>query len=289
MKPEQLTIYEKPQFEKPRMVIGLSGWMDGGEVSTGTVDYLVEKFGAEKCAVIDGEEFYIHNFPGSMDIASLFRPTARIENGIVREFNPSENLFFANEKNNLLLLLGKEPHLRWKTFADCLLWLAQEWVVSAIYFIGSYGGLVPHTRQPRIYASVSDTKLKPKLKQYGLKFSNYRGPAGISTYLTYLAHQRNISMATIVAEIPAYIEGRNPKCIDVMMKILVALLEIHVNLDDLLEASDELEKRVSDLVGQNPQLQELINKLEQDYDNEIFDTTMADLKTWLGQHGIRLD
>jgi proteasome assembly chaperone (PAC2) family protein len=289
MTPEQLTIFERPRLDSPRMVIGLSGWMDSGSVSTGTVEYLIEKLGAAKVAAIDGEDFYIYNFPGSMDIAALFRPTTKIVEGLVRKFEPPENIFYASESDNLLLLLGKEPHLKWKTFADCIFWLAQEWSASAIYFIGSYGGLVPHTRQPRISASVSHAKIKARLKEYGLKFTNYNGPAGISTYLTYMAHLRNIPMASLVAEIPAYVEGKNPRCIDAVVKMLASLLGMHINLDDLLELSDELEKKLNDLVDERPELAELIKKLEQDYDNEIFDTEMGDLKVWLQQHGIQLD
>jgi len=289
MVPEQLTIYEKPQLEEPRMVIGLSGWMDGGMVSTGTVSYLIQKLDAAKCAAITPDDFYIYNFPGSMDITTLFRPTTRIVEGLVRKYEPPQDIFFASEENNLLLLLGKEPHLKWKAFADCIFWLAQEWSVSATYFIGSYGGLVPHTRQPRISASVSLSAVKRRLKDYGLRFSNYKGPAGISTYLTHEAGQRNIPMASLVAEIPAYVEGKNPKCIDVIVKMLAALLGIRINLDDLLELSDELEKKINDLVEERPELEELIKKLEQDYDNEIFDTEMGDLKVWLQQHGIQLD
>jgi proteasome assembly chaperone (PAC2) family protein len=288
-KPEHLTIYEEPKIQNPAMVIGFSGWMDGGAVSTGTVEYLIDKLDATKCAAIDGENFYIYNFPGSMDVASLFRPTTKIVEGLIRKFEPPENIFFVCPEDNLLLLLGKEPHLRWKAFADCIFWLAHKWNVAAIYFIGSYGGLVPHTRQPRISASVSHAGLKTRLKQYGLRFSSYKGPAGISTYLTCLASKQDIPMASLVAEIPAYVEGRNPRCIDTVVKMLAALLGIHINLDDLLELSDELEKKLNDLVDQRPELADLIKKLEQDYDNEVFDTDMGDLKVWLQQHGIQLD
>lgn len=40
---------------------------------------------------------------------------------------------------------------------------------------------------------------------------------------------------------------------------------------------------------QAQKLAERIQKLEEDYDNEVFDTQMTDLKDWLEQQGIRLD
>ena len=40
---EQFRIYRRPRATETRMILGFSGWMDGGEVSTGTVNYLLRK------------------------------------------------------------------------------------------------------------------------------------------------------------------------------------------------------------------------------------------------------
>jgi hypothetical protein len=42
-------------------------------------------------------------------------------------------------------------------------------------------------------------------------------------------------------------------------------------------------------VQQQPELAGNIRKLEEDYDNEIFDSEMGELKSWLEQQGIRVD
>jgi proteasome assembly chaperone (PAC2) family protein len=271
------------------MVMGLSGWMDGGEVSTGSIEYLVQKLGAWKCAQIEPGEFYIYNFPGTMDVATLFRPSTFISDGYIREYQEPQNVFYADEEHDLILFLGKEPNIHWERFAQDIFWFASQAGINTVYSIGSVSGLVPHTRAARISCTLSDARLKTALKQYGLRFNTYRGPASISTYMTWLARKRGVSLASFVAEIPAYVEGRNPKCIDSVVKLLCAIMEIHIDLDDLLELSDELERKLNELVQDRQELVELIKKLEQDYDNEIFDTEMGDLKTWLEQRGIRLD
>ncbi|MHC4758882.1 MAG: hypothetical protein ACYTE8_09505 [Planctomycetota bacterium] len=43
------------------------------------------------------------------------------------------------------------------------------------------------------------------------------------------------------------------------------------------------------VLKKQPELVSNIAKLEEDYDNEVFDTEMPDLKNWLQQKGIRLD
>ncbi|MBN2582836.1 MAG: PAC2 family protein [Planctomycetes bacterium] len=271
------------------MVLSLTGWMDGGEVSTGAVDYLIEKLHGEAFAEIEPEDFYIFNFPGSMEISALFRPDVKIEDGLIREFVMPSNVFYCSPEHPLVLFKGKEPHVRWDSFLECLLTVATRFGVRRIYFVGSYSGLTPHTREPRIYSSVSDASLKPELEQYGIRFSDYEGPGSIVTYLTTLAAARGVELATLVAEIPAYVQGRNPKCIEAVVRRLAAMLDLRIDLDVMRRASDLFEERLNAAILEREGLAEQIHRLEAEYDSELFNTEMGDLREWLEQQGIRLD
>ncbi len=289
MTPEKLKIYKRPTLQKPRLLIGFSGWMDGGDVSTGTVQCLTEKLDAEKIAEIDPNGFYIYSFPGSMEITALFRPRTKIMDGEIQSYDTPANEFFYSEQDNLILFLGKEPNLRWEEYSECIFSLCEEFGVEIIYFIGSVAGLVPHTREPRLFCSVSAPKLKETFRHYGVSFSNYEGPASVVTHLTARCAQRGLNMISFVATIPAYVQGNNPKCITAVTRRLVGMLELHVELEDLQVISDEFEKKLSEAVLAQPELASNINKLEEDYDNEIFNNEMGELKNWLEQQGIRVD
>jgi proteasome assembly chaperone (PAC2) family protein len=289
MASDKLKIYKRPTLANPRLLLGFSGWMDGGKVSTGTIKCIIDKLGAEKFAEIVPEGFYIYSFPGSMEITALFRPHTKIRDGLIRSYELTENAFFYDEKNNLILFSGKEPNLQWEEFAECIFSLCAEFGVKMIYFIGSVAGLVPHTREPRLFCSVSDVALKETLQHYGVNFTNYKGPASIITYMTVNADKHDLSMASFVATIPAYVQGDNPKCIEAVTRRMVGILGLQIELDDLRVVSDEFEKKLSDVVQEQPELASNIQKLEEDYDNEIFDSEMGDLKQWLQQQGIRLD
>jgi len=289
MAPGKLNIYKRPVLKSPRILLGLSGWMDGGNVSTGTIQYLIDKLSAGGFAEIEPEGFYIYSFPGSMEITALFRPHTRIRNGLIESYERPTDAFYYSEEQNLILFVGKEPHLRWEEFGDCIFSLCTEFGAEEIYFIGSVAGLVPHTREPRIHCSVSDEKFKKRFEQYSVRFTDYEGPASIITYLTVNAHKYNVNMATLVAMIPAYVQGKNPKCIEAVTRWLVGILGLQIELDDLRDISDEFERKLTDVVQEQPELATNIRKLEEDYDNEIFDSEMGDLKTWLIQQGIRLD
>jgi predicted ATP-grasp superfamily ATP-dependent carboligase len=286
---EPLEIDAKPRLRDGRLVLAFSGWMDGGDVSTGTVDWLVRKLRARRVARIKPERFYIYNFPGSMDISALFRPHTRIQAGLIKAYEPPENLLYHAPKPGLLLFRGREPNFGWSDFADCLFSFASETGVSTFYFVGSFAGGVPHTREPRLWAAVSDNSLKPALERYGVGFTDYEGPASFSTHLLRHAARHGLRMATLVAEIPAYIQGTNPKSIEAVTRKLTAILGLQVDLGELRRLAAAWEERVNSLLEEKADLVQYIRKLEEDYDNEVFDTQMGDLKEWLQQQGIRVD
>jgi len=289
MSSDKLKIYKRPQISSPRLLLGFSGWMDGGEVSTGILKYLRGQLGAEEFARIESEGFYVYNFPGSMEISSLFRPYTKIKEGLINLYRVPENVFSCSEGNELILFSGKEPHCQWEAYAECIFSLCSQLGVKMMYFIGSVAGLVPHTREPRIYCSVSHQELKDDLQQYGIRFSNYEGPASIVTYLTSGCPQRELNMVSLVAEIPAYVQGRNPKCIERLARRLSGMLGLQLHLDDLRTKGEEFEKKLSEVVQRQPELAKNIQKLEADYDSEVFDNEMGELKSWLEQQGIRVD
>jgi proteasome assembly chaperone (PAC2) family protein len=285
----KLNIFERPRLKEPRLLLGFSGWMDGGDVSTGTVKCFIDKLDAQKFAIVNPEGFYIYNFPGMMEVTALFRPHTKIEHGLITSFEVPADAFYASEEADLILFLGKEPNLLWGEFADCILSLCSQFGVKMMYFIGSIAGLVPHTREPRMFCSVSDVKLKDTFQRYGVKFTSYEGPASFITYLATRSAAQGIGLVSLVATIPAYVQGANPKCIETVTRRLAGMLGVQMELDDLQTASDEFEKKLSEIVQQQKDLAGNIHKLEEDYDNEIFNSEMGELKNWLQQQGIRVD
>lgn len=258
------------------MVLAFTGWMDGGDVSTGTVERLVDLLSAEPFAEIDPEPFYIYNFPGSMEITALFRPHIEIEDGLVKMVDMPANTFYCHEPAKLVLFLGKEPNLRWRTFGDGIFRLAHQVGVRRILFVGSFGGSVPHTRQPRLYVSCSDPALLGEMEQYGVRRSGYEGPGSFTSYLMTQATSAGLEMVSLVAEIPGYLQGTNPMSIEAVTRRLAKILKLSLDLDSLRAASTEWELQVSSAVEENEGLAEEVRQLEQQYDNDLLELDGAD-------------
>ena len=269
--PEMLTIRESPTLEGATLVLAFAGWMDGGDVSTGTVNRLVHLLDAHPIAEIDSEPFYIFNFPGSMEIAALFRPQVDIEEGLIQKVVMPTNTFFACATANLVLFIGKEPNLRWRTFGECIVAMARRVGVRRILFVGSFGGSVPHTRQPRLHVNASDAALLAELKPFGMRLSNYSGPGSFTTYLLTQAESAGLEMVSLMAEIPSYLQGPNLSSIEAVTRRLAKLLKVPLDLATLRSASTKWELEVSGAVEQDKDLAKTVRELEDAYDNELLD------------------
>ncbi|MBC7188702.1 PAC2 family protein [Candidatus Aerophobetes bacterium] len=281
---KELIIHKKIQHATS-MLLGFSGWMDGGDVSTGSVEYLKNKLGAVKFAEIKSEKFYILNMPGTMEQVAQFRPYTLIEEGVVKKLIFPKNEFFYSEKEKIILFSGKEPNLRWEKYADCIFKVVEEAGVKKICFVGSVAGLVPHTREVRVTCSFSKNTKKENLSNYDVRFTNYQGPASIVTFLMSLCETKKVEMVNFVTEIPVYLQSRNPKGIKAAVRRAVRYLGIEIDVSDLSRMSEEFEKNIDKIVAGQPKLLEQIKKLEENYDKEIMDQK-EDFENWLKQHGI---
>ena len=258
-----------PSLDGATLLLALTGWMDGGDVSTGSVRAIMGRREVRQIARIEPDEFYIYNFPGSMEIAALFRPHVKYDGGVVTEFDLPSNIFWADEASNLVFFVGREPNLRWQAFADCIFHLVKTVGVSRIIFMGSFGGSVPHTREPRLFGSVSEPKLRGLLKEHGLKPSDYEGPGSFATMLLHDAKRRGVEMLSLVAEIPSYLDGTNPLSIEAIARRLARIIGQPIDLASMRETSNDWESRVTKAVEKDEKLAATIRKLEEAYDNEL--------------------
>ena len=260
-----------PPLHQATLVLAFSGWMDGGEVSTGTVERLRHLLDARPIAEIDPEPFYLWNVPGPMEIAALFRPHVEIENGLLKSVKMPENVFYAHPPANLVLFVGKEPNLRWRTFGECVLELARRLDVHRVLFVGSFGGSVPHTREPRLFITCSRPELLFEMERFGIRRSAYSGPGSFASYLMTQMQPGGLEMVSLVAEIPSYLHGANPLCIEAVMRRLAKMLKLPLDLAPLRATSTEWELGVSSAVEQDDEMVQLVRRLEDDYDNQLLE------------------
>ena len=271
-----LQIDRCPKLPNATLVLAFSGWMDGGDVSTGTVRRLIDLLGAEPFAEIDPEPFYIYNFPGSMELTSLFRPLRRNRRrpGQVDRHAVEQVLCSPAGQSDPLPRQGAEPALAdvWRLHLSA----CRRGRRGRILFVGAFGGAVPHTRQPRLYVTCSDAGLLEEMEPYGVRRTGYQGPGSFTSYLMTRAAPAGLEMVSLVAEIPGYLQGANPSSIEAVTRRLAKILRLSLDLDSLRTASTAWELEVSSAVEQSEELAEKIRQLEEQYDNDLLELDAED-------------
>lgn len=260
-----------PKLKDATLVLAFSGWMDGGDVSTGTVQRIVDSLEATPIAEIDPEPFYIYNMPGPMEVAALFRPRIEIEDGMITNIEMPDNRFYCDSNSDLIFFVGKEPNMRWRLFGECIFHLAQQFNVKRIVFVGSFGGTVPHTREPRLYITCSSEKLLKEMEPYGVRRSDYDGPGSFTSYLMSKAKTAGLEMVSLVAEIPGYLQGTNPLSIEATTRRLAKILGVRVDMDLMRNESTQWELGVTSAIEENEELAERVRELEREYDDELLE------------------
>ncbi|MGI6415644.1 MAG: proteasome assembly chaperone family protein [Thermoguttaceae bacterium] len=266
---EILQIRRPPSIDRATLVLAFTGWMDGGDVSSGTVQRLVDLLGAEPIAEINPEPFYIYNIPGPMEVASIFRPHVEVSGGLLKKIEMPTNRFYCHEPANLVLFVGKEPNLHWHSFGECIFRFARQTGIEKILFVGSFGGSVPHTREPRLFITCSDASLLAEMEPYGVRRSDYEGPGSFTNYLMAQAASAGLQMVSLVAEIPGYLQGANPPCIAAVTRRLAKILRLSLDSDALRTVSTEWELQVSSIVEQDEELAHEVRRLEEEYDYDL--------------------
>lgn len=294
MSSERLHVIRTPRLAEvrdvgPCMIVGFGGWMDGGEVSTGVVKWLADQLAADPVASVDCQSFQMLSFPGEASAAAAVRPHVNIDKGLVDTLQMPTGTFYAAENEGLLLYEADEPQINWDSYAELLLGFAQRCGVERVIYAGSFAGMVPHTRQPRLFVAAGDQSLLEEIDALGMELSNYEGPTGFGTYLLTRAGEFDMRMMTIACELPPYVQGLNPRCLEAVIRKIAAMLDLTISADELRHAGDNWEKQITRAVRKRIKLTRHIHKLEEEYDHNVFHTQMPDLKAWLKQQGLRVD
>ncbi|MEK7214942.1 MAG: PAC2 family protein [Chloroflexota bacterium] len=252
-----LRISELPELRDPHLVIGLAGWTNAADVSTGSVTYLKDQLKARKFGDMDHEPFTKY---------TSSRPTAAIENGRVRRLAYPKNDFYywsnPDKPHDLVLFIGTEPDLMWPTFTKTLLDLAVQLGVSRICAVGGYYDSVAHTGDVLCSGTATDEAIRQQLQQMGVGLSTYFGPTGMLTALLWEAQQRNIPAVSIWGRAPHYIQVANPNVWHQVLWRVGHLCNVPVDTLPLMRRGQELNQRVSASLKDNPQLREHVAQLE---------------------------
>ena len=247
----------------PVMLFAFAGWADASESATHALRYLVRHLQAVKFADVDPEEFY--NF-------TRVRPYSKFDDEGSRFIEWPANEFYAvkrgDEGEDLVLLVGVEPNLRWRTFCDGMVSMVKELGVKRAVQVGALLDAVPHTRDIRVTGTATSRELRSMLKGIELRRSRYTGPTGIAGVLSDAMTREGIPVVSLWGHAPHYLQvSPNPKVSLRLVHGIERLVNIEVDVKPLESQGVNFERRVERALSGEPEVNAYVARLESQWDS----------------------
>src|SRR6185437_1923099 len=248
--------YRPDGLRAPALICAFKGWNDAADAASSAITFVAGALGARRFATIDPEEFY--------DFQST-RPQVKLVDGHARRIEwPEVELFEARvprAPRDLVLLVGHEPSMKWRTFSRVITELAEALSTQLVVTMGALLADVPHTRPISVTGLASDLGLVSRL---GLTQSSYEGPTGIVGILHAACQEGGLPSASLWAAVPHYIAASpNPKAALALVRKLEGLVGVAVDASELETAAGDYERQVNLAVQSDPDVQAFVERLEQ--------------------------
>ena len=264
---------DRPILRRPVLVAAFEGWNDAADAASTAARYLRDRWSARPFASIDPEEFY--------DFTAT-RPQVRLTQGITRRIEwPETELSYAalpGTSRDVVVLLGHEPQLKWRTFTEQVVGVAKELGVELVVILGALLADVPHTRPVRVTGTAADGEL---VRRLGLGKSTYEGPTGIVGVLHEAFSRAHLPSASLWAAVPHYVASTpSPKASLALVERATDLLSSRVATADLELAVADYERQVSEVVAADEDVIAYVRRLELSADDD--DDAVPDLEIMSG-------
>jgi proteasome assembly chaperone (PAC2) family protein len=250
----------RPRLRRPVLLAAFEGWNDAGDAASSAVRYLRDRWQAKPFATIDPEDFF--------DFSST-RPQVHLTDEFLREIAwPSNELSAASlpgTSRDVIVLLGNEPQLKWRTFTEELVEVATSLGVELVVTLGALLADVAHTRPVRVTGTAADNELVQRL---GLTRSNYEGPTGIVGVLHEAFSRADIPSASLWAAVPHYVAATpSPKASLALVERAARLLSTSLVTADLQVMAADYERQVSEVVDSDDDVAAYVRRLEDHADD----------------------
>jgi proteasome assembly chaperone (PAC2) family protein len=250
---------ELAPLHSPILVVALRGWFDIAEVATDAIDALSTDVVAPIVASIDPDPFF--------DFTQE-RPEVFFDDGDERQVRWPTNDFrvarFPGHSHDLVVLAGVEPHLRYATFADCIIAVAHRLGCEMVVTVGAAAEAVPHTRVPLVVGSSTNDGLARAL---GLSRPQYQGITGLVGVLQERLDRAAIPAVSLRVGVPHYLgNAKHPRSSAALLGHLGHVLGVPASSAGFDEEIDRWRSLHDEAVAEDPQARAYVTMLEREYD-----------------------
>ena len=263
-----------PDLRRPTFIAAFRGWNDAGESATLALRHLVDAWGATQFASVDPEEFF--DF-------TVSRPMIRISEEGQRDLEwPQNRLFFHKQgddaEGDVVLLLGTEPHLKWRTFTSTIRDLFQQLGGARLLTLGSLVAATTHTRPLPVTGFTTEPELQGRLEGMTISRARYEGPTGVVGTLHDAWRRAELPAASLWVGLPPYLgDTANPRGALSLLESLDRIFGFVPDTSELVEASQQMHDQIDAALANNVEMRTYLSELERRIDSGVAEAGTPDL------------
>jgi proteasome assembly chaperone (PAC2) family protein len=267
---ESLKFFSQPKLHSPYVICGFEGTFNGGDVSMGIIEHLIEQYKAIKFAEMATPRYHIYQLPG----VDTLRPIFKMEEGLITEAElPRDEFYYvpdASKDHDLILFSGSEPSLNWEEYAHNIVNLAAEFGASRLFTTCGLFDMTPYTREPMISCTCTSDKIKAEMEKYNVTFSNREGSASFAQMIIFTCQQKGLEGVNFTVRAPYYpdiniVLSYSPKSMKAVLVRLNHLMHFNMDFNEINEEIKELDGKLDFMKQQNPQFRTFIEELEKNF------------------------
>jgi len=250
----------RPVLREPMAVIAFEGWGDAGESASLAAAAFLKHLDAKLLATVDPDEHF--DFQVRRPHVSLDSTGAR---SISWPRNELHHLRMGDQ--DVVVVLGEEPHYQWKKFTNELVEALNTLGVKRVITLGAFIGQVAHTLPVPLVGSANrpDT-----ITLHDLLPSGYEGPTGIIGVLNQALNNLEIDVISVWAAVPHYLSNQEyPPGTEALAVKAAELIGVNLDIGHLSTASRDFLSTVDEAIEGNDELLRYVGQLEEDADADI--------------------
>jgi proteasome assembly chaperone (PAC2) family protein len=251
-------LHEHPELDSPVLLQALDGWIDAGIGAATAIGSILGSVDSTTIATFDADALLDHR---------ARRPTMHLVDGVNTGLTwPTIELRVASDRvgNDLLLLVGAEPDHLWRAFSTSVVDLVLDFGARMVVGLGAYPAAVPHTRPTMLSATATSADLA---SQVGFVRGTIDVPAGVQAAVEIRCAEVGLPALGLWAQVPHYAAGMPfPAASAALINGVGQAAGVSFDAAALDREARATGGRLDELIGQNPEHQQMVAQLEQAVD-----------------------
>jgi predicted ATP-grasp superfamily ATP-dependent carboligase len=248
---EVFRLHGQHALEKPVLIVAWEE--DASNLGVRTVDYLIEGLGCREFGEILPERFFPMAGVNVVDDVAQF----------------PQSKFYISDERNLVIFRSNIPRIGWQGFLNAVLdVVGHDCGVKEIYTLGAMISSAAHTVPRMLISIVNQKEMKAELAPFNIMTgTDYENPPGqkptLSSYLVWLARQRNIRGVNLWVPAPFYLVSLDdPRACKRLVYFFNSKFDLGVDFTELDEQIAQQNNKIAGLFERLPELEAFVRRLE---------------------------